>query len=147
MPLYKNYQIYGNHFTEHGCYHPGEFSYMEEENQQIVLEAKTVYLLLPKNVPVSRAARLQWLLNHLNSVITIPIMQKSVSCRRHVKCISRLSHCEFLSQYLPLTRGLHWPLINFKIAQLHLKIHTKFSFFQLICRIAKEICISVFVKE
>ncbi|XP_066247487.1 KICSTOR complex protein SZT2-like [Euwallacea similis] len=35
------------------------------------LEAKTVYLLLPKNVPISRAARLQWLLDHLNATITV----------------------------------------------------------------------------
>lgn len=61
--------------NEHG-YYPEDFLYAEEENQQMVLEAKTVYLLLPKNIPVSRAARLQWLLNHLNSVITMPTTQK-----------------------------------------------------------------------
>lgn len=35
------------------------------------LEAKIVYLLLPKNVPISRATRLQWLLDHLNTTISI----------------------------------------------------------------------------
>ncbi|KAL3289661.1 hypothetical protein HHI36_023069 [Cryptolaemus montrouzieri] len=56
--------------NDHGIYCP-DLPYTEEENQQVILEAKTVYLLLPKNIPVSRVARFQWLLDHLNSVITV----------------------------------------------------------------------------
>ncbi|CAG9759252.1 unnamed protein product [Ceutorhynchus assimilis] len=41
-----------------------------EELPPDFLEAKVVYLLLPKNVPVSRVTRLNWLLDHLNSVVT-----------------------------------------------------------------------------
>ncbi|KAL1492858.1 hypothetical protein ABEB36_011037 [Hypothenemus hampei] len=35
------------------------------------LEAKTIYLLLPKNVPIPRAARLQWFLDHLNTTVSV----------------------------------------------------------------------------
>ncbi|KAF5284426.1 hypothetical protein FQR65_LT13560 [Abscondita terminalis] len=48
------------------------FDFDEEKSVPPFLEAETVYILLPNNVPVSRAARLQWLLNHLNTVISVP---------------------------------------------------------------------------
>nr|XP_022914806.1 KICSTOR complex protein SZT2-like isoform X1 [Onthophagus taurus] len=36
------------------------------------IEASKVYLLMPYNVPVSRTARLQWLIEHLNTIVLIP---------------------------------------------------------------------------
>lgn len=57
--------------------YPGDITYTKEA-ESMILEAKIVYLLLPKNVPVSRASRLQWLLDHLNIVITVPALQKWV---------------------------------------------------------------------
>jgi len=36
-----------------------------------VLEAETVYLLMKKGFPISRNVRAQWLLEHLDSVISI----------------------------------------------------------------------------
>lgn len=62
---------------ENGEVYPGDYPYFEE-NQPSSLEAKTVYLLMQKNVPVSRATRLQWLLDHLNTTIVTP-SQKLVS--------------------------------------------------------------------
>lgn len=44
---------------------------MEKSSQSVVAEAETVYLLMPKNVPVTRASRLQWLLDHINVVISL----------------------------------------------------------------------------
>ncbi|CAH0562057.1 unnamed protein product [Brassicogethes aeneus] len=61
--------------SEHGALYPGDYPY-KEENEPPFLEAKTVYILLPKNVSISRAKRLQWLLDHLNIVISIPSLQK-----------------------------------------------------------------------
>ncbi|CAH1982611.1 unnamed protein product [Acanthoscelides obtectus] len=46
-----------------------DFSF-SEDNQPQFLEAKVVYLLMQKNIPVSRATRVQWLLDHLNTTIT-----------------------------------------------------------------------------
>ncbi|KAK5639276.1 hypothetical protein RI129_011768 [Pyrocoelia pectoralis] len=43
----------------------------EEKSVPLFSEAETVYILLPKDVPVSRAARFQWLLDHLNTVISV----------------------------------------------------------------------------
>jgi hypothetical protein len=63
---------------DHEELYPGDFLYTEETDST-VLEAKVVYLLLPKNVPVSRASRLQWLLDHLNTVITVPVLQSWVN--------------------------------------------------------------------
>jgi hypothetical protein len=63
---------------DHEELYPGDFLYTEE-TESTVLEAKVVYLLLPKNVPVSRASRLQWLLDHLNTVITVPVLQSWVN--------------------------------------------------------------------
>ncbi|KAF5294731.1 hypothetical protein FQA39_LY00215 [Lamprigera yunnana] len=45
---------------------------LEDEKHLPFLEADTVYVLLPKNVRVSRAARFQWLLDHLNTIISVP---------------------------------------------------------------------------
>lgn len=59
--------------------YPEEFAYNEEYRQTPVVEAKTVYILLPKNVPVSRCSRLQWLLEHLNTTFTVPAILKTVS--------------------------------------------------------------------
>ncbi|KAK4871539.1 hypothetical protein RN001_015663 [Aquatica leii] len=52
----------------------GLLGYELEEEKHIppFLEADTVYILLPKNVPISRATRLQWLLDHLNTVVSVP---------------------------------------------------------------------------
>lgn len=38
---------------------------------RIVLEAETIFLLMKKGFPISRNVRAQWLLEHLNSVISI----------------------------------------------------------------------------
>lgn len=51
----------------------------EQSDERIILEADTVYVLMPKNLPVSRATRFQWFLDHLNTVITIPVHIKIVS--------------------------------------------------------------------
>lgn len=48
------------------------------------LEAKTLYLLLPKNVLISRAARLQWLLNRLNTTISVSSTKLVSYC--YIKC-------------------------------------------------------------
>lgn len=72
------YWIHNFLFLDHGELYPGDYHYMED-NEPSVLEAKIVYLLMPKNVPISRAKRLQWLLDHLNVVITVPSLQKIVS--------------------------------------------------------------------
>lgn len=58
--------------------YPGEFTYNEDSQQPAWLEARTVYVLMPKNVPVSRCTRLQWLLEHLNTIITVPSFFKNV---------------------------------------------------------------------
>lgn len=39
--------------------------------ERTVLEAETVYLLMKKGFPISRNVRAQWLLEHLDSVISI----------------------------------------------------------------------------
>ncbi|XP_024942950.1 KICSTOR complex protein SZT2 isoform X2 [Cephus cinctus] len=39
--------------------------------EQILLEADTVYLLMKKGFPISRNVRVQWMLEHLESIITI----------------------------------------------------------------------------
>lgn len=39
---------------------------------------------MPKNIPISRAKRLQWLLDHLNSIITVPNNLQNVS--KHYAC-------------------------------------------------------------
>lgn len=70
---------------ENGEVYPGDYPYLEE-NQPSSLEAKTVYLLMQKNVPISRATRLQWLLDHLNTTIVTP-SQKFVSMKVKVFCM------------------------------------------------------------
>ncbi|KAJ8945629.1 hypothetical protein NQ314_009160 [Rhamnusium bicolor] len=57
--------------SENGEIFSGDYPYVED-SQPSFLEAKTVYLLMQRNVPVSRASRLQWLLDHLNTTITTP---------------------------------------------------------------------------
>uniref|UniRef100_A0A1Y1NFY9 Protein SZT2 n=1 Tax=Photinus pyralis TaxID=7054 RepID=A0A1Y1NFY9_PHOPY len=44
----------------------------EEKSIPLFSEAETVYILLPKDVAVSRASRFQWLLDHLNTVVSVP---------------------------------------------------------------------------
>lgn len=56
-----------------------DFAYNEECRHTPVVEARTIYILLPKNVPVSRCSRLQWLLQHLNTTVTVPAILKTVS--------------------------------------------------------------------
>ncbi|KAF7281913.1 hypothetical protein GWI33_004034 [Rhynchophorus ferrugineus] len=56
-------------FSEHGTNISNDFVYSDDIQRDYV-EAETVYLLLPKNVPVSRASRVQWLLDHLNKIVT-----------------------------------------------------------------------------
>ncbi|XP_048517774.1 KICSTOR complex protein SZT2 isoform X3 [Dendroctonus ponderosae] len=56
--------------SEPGFQFPNELTFGEDLAPDS-LEAKIVYLLLPKNVPISRATRLQWLLDHLNTTISI----------------------------------------------------------------------------
>lgn len=56
-------------FSENGEICSSDYAILED-NQPSFLEAKTIYLLMQNNVPVSRAARLQWLLDHLNTVVT-----------------------------------------------------------------------------
>lgn len=55
--------------TENGEICSSDYAILEE-SQPSFLEAKTVYLLMQNNVPVSRATRLQWLLDHLNTIVT-----------------------------------------------------------------------------
>lgn len=61
--------INGFFIPENGELFPSDYAGLEE-NQPSFLEAKTVYLLMQNNVPVSRATRLQWLLDHLNTTVT-----------------------------------------------------------------------------
>lgn len=56
-------------FSDNGEIFPSDYGTLEE-NQPSFLEAKTIYLLMLNNVPVSRATRLQWLLDHLNTTVT-----------------------------------------------------------------------------
>lgn len=56
-------------FPENGEIYPSDYGLLED-NQPSYLEAKTVHLLMQNNVPVSRATRLQWLLDHLNTIVT-----------------------------------------------------------------------------
>lgn len=78
---WNNFEI-----LENGEVYPGDYPYLEE-NQPSSLEAKTVYLLMQKNVPISRTTRLQWLLDHLNTTIITPC-QKFVSI--NIKIFARL---------------------------------------------------------
>lgn len=54
---------------ENGEIFPSDYGVLED-NQPSFLEAKTIYLLMQNNVLVSRATRLQWLLDHLNTTVT-----------------------------------------------------------------------------
>lgn len=56
------------------------YAYSEESRQSPVLEAKTLYVLMPNNVPVSRSRRLHWLLDHINTTVTVPTIITNVSC-------------------------------------------------------------------
>ncbi|XP_025829072.1 KICSTOR complex protein SZT2-like [Agrilus planipennis] len=47
-----------------------DFSYSEDPSPFSFARAVTVYILLPKNVPVSRADRLLWFLDRINTIIT-----------------------------------------------------------------------------
>lgn len=42
------------------------------DNQMTEMDADTVYLLMKENIPISRTSRIQWLLNKLNTYISIP---------------------------------------------------------------------------
>ncbi|KAJ3640250.1 hypothetical protein Zmor_003559 [Zophobas morio] len=87
---------------EHEELYPGEFLY-PEETESTVLEAKVVYLLLPKNIPVSRASRLQWLLDHLNTVITVSSLQKwnvSSNLIEVVSVVAREHHISKCNRFL-----------------------------------------------
>ncbi|KAG5885699.1 hypothetical protein JTB14_002313 [Gonioctena quinquepunctata] len=55
--------------SDNGEIYPTDYPFLED-TQPSFLEAKIVYLLVQKNEPVSRASRLQWLLDHLNTVVT-----------------------------------------------------------------------------
>lgn len=44
---------------------------LENIQQPHLLEAGVVYILLPKDVPITRTTRIQWLLDHINTVITV----------------------------------------------------------------------------
>nr|XP_023016879.1 KICSTOR complex protein SZT2-like [Leptinotarsa decemlineata] len=55
--------------SENGELYPKDYSFLED-SQPSFLEAKIVFLLMQRNVPVSRASRLQWLLDHLNTIVT-----------------------------------------------------------------------------
>ncbi|CAH1153732.1 unnamed protein product [Phaedon cochleariae] len=55
--------------SENGEVYPTDYPFLED-TQPSFLEARSVYLLMQKNVPVSRACRLQWLLDHLNTIVT-----------------------------------------------------------------------------
>ncbi|GJQ67112.1 hypothetical protein Trydic_g21981 [Trypoxylus dichotomus] len=77
-------------------------------------EAAKIYVLMPKNIPVSRAARLQWVLDNLNSVVSVPSCSdlyssndlEIISAIPTEETGSALSHClittntqvEFLAQ-------------------------------------------------
>lgn len=58
-----------NVFTENGEMYPADYGFLED-SQPSFLEAKVVYLLMQNNIPVSRASRLQWLLDHLDTIIS-----------------------------------------------------------------------------
>ncbi|KAJ8923504.1 hypothetical protein NQ315_010082 [Exocentrus adspersus] len=81
--LFKSTKI-----AENGEVFPGDYPYLEE-NQPSSLEAKTVYLLMQKNVPISRATRLQWLLDHLNTTIIVP-SQKFSECHSNLEVVSAI---------------------------------------------------------
>ncbi|XP_030748432.1 LOW QUALITY PROTEIN: KICSTOR complex protein SZT2-like [Sitophilus oryzae] len=72
--------------SEHGLNFPNEFIF-SDENQPDFVEAKVVYLLLPRNVPVSRAARVQWLLDHLNKIVS-PSNCKSFDASQNIEVLS-----------------------------------------------------------
>lgn len=55
--------------SENGEIYLSDYPFLEDR-QPSFLEAKTVYLLMQKDIPVSRTSRLQWLLDHLNTIIT-----------------------------------------------------------------------------
>ncbi|CAG9855485.1 unnamed protein product [Phyllotreta striolata] len=55
--------------SENGEIYLSDYPFLED-TQPSFLEAKTVYLLMQKDIPVSRSCRLQWLLDHLNTIIT-----------------------------------------------------------------------------
>lgn len=91
--------------------YPDDFTYNDECRHTPVVEARTVYVLLPKNVPVSRCSRLQWMLQHLNTTIAVPTILKTVSntykcrwpnfCVLQVFCVwNRNSFLEFLKETL-----------------------------------------------
>ncbi|XP_008200755.1 KICSTOR complex protein SZT2 isoform X3 [Tribolium castaneum] len=82
---------------EHEDLYPGDFLY-SEETESTVLEAKAVYLLLPKDVPVSRASRLQWLLDHLNTVITVPVLQKWNVSSNDIEIVSAIAREQQISK-------------------------------------------------
>ncbi|XP_050313415.1 KICSTOR complex protein SZT2-like [Anthonomus grandis grandis] len=77
----------GVELPEHGFQTRQDFLFGDD--QPDFVEAKTIYLLLPKGVPISRAARLQWLLDHLDTIITIST-NKSFENSQKLEVISAL---------------------------------------------------------
>lgn len=50
------------------------------------VEAEIVHILLPKSVAVSRCARMEWYLNHLNKTISVPKDFKMVNIQGILFC-------------------------------------------------------------
>ncbi|XP_056646993.1 KICSTOR complex protein SZT2-like isoform X1 [Diorhabda sublineata] len=73
--------------SENGEIYLLDYSYMEDP-QPSFLEAKTVFLLIQKDVAVSRASRLQWLLDHLNTIVTPS--QKLMESSNNLEVISAI---------------------------------------------------------
>lgn len=45
----------------------------EIEEQPPTLEADVVYLLMRRNIPLSRTTRVKWLIDRINTTITLPV--------------------------------------------------------------------------
>ena len=57
----------------------GDSEIFHDESIDEELEAKHIYIILQKDVRVSRNFRAEWFMKHLNSVVTVPRISSIVS--------------------------------------------------------------------
>lgn len=61
---------------------------MREETNSILLRARTVYLYLGSSGRVSRSSRMQWFIDHLDCVISLPVIESLESLTKPIEVLS-----------------------------------------------------------
>ncbi|KAK6637310.1 hypothetical protein RUM44_007725 [Polyplax serrata] len=77
------------------------------DHERPILQAKTVYLYMGSEARVSRSSRMQWLIDHLDEIVTVPVVESLDKITKAIEIVSVIPEEQGTGDWLPDTSHLY----------------------------------------